>query len=325
MAALDVVIGSTRAHQRAEERWVWPLLTEHLSPANRHELVRGYAAVRDTPPMLTYHPEAGPTIVGPILGPGHLVSRLVGGGLSGPLIPPTSGSEATIVVEVAHGHQYPGHQVRWQEDAWPRAGLHESEDKLASSTIDRHRAVVSIQEELEAVDWYDQRVDATDDAELASVLAHNRDEEKEHAAMTLEWLRRNDTVLDRHLRTYLFTSSPIVGLEAASEAGPPSADAGSVGVRWRSGTFARSRVDHRLRICGATLRRPSQPPVHGAPGLRAGAHPVSCVAPGSWSPSIMGRSGNVQGFTRRTWVGVIVPVCPGPSAGSRRSRRRVML
>ncbi len=106
------------------------------------------------------------------------------------------------------------------------AGLHESEDKLASSTIDRHRAVVSIQEELEAVDWYDQRVDATDDAELASVLAHNRDEEKEHAAMTLEWLRRNDTVLDRHLRTYLFTSSPIVGLEAASEAGPPSAERG---------------------------------------------------------------------------------------------------
>jgi hypothetical protein len=102
------------------------------------------------------------------------------------------------------------------------AGLHESEDKLASSTIDRHRAVASIQEELEAVDWYDQRVDATDDAELASVLAHNRDEEKEHAAMTLEWLRRNDTVLDRHLRTYLFTSRPIVGLEAASEAGPPS-------------------------------------------------------------------------------------------------------
>ena len=62
------------------------------------------------------------------------------------------------------------------------AGLHEPGDKLSPSTIDRHRAVVSIQEELEAIDWYDQRVDATDDAELASVLAHNRDEEKEHAA-----------------------------------------------------------------------------------------------------------------------------------------------
>ncbi len=61
--------------------------------------------------------------------------------------------------------------------------------------------MTSIQEELEAVDWYDQRVDATDDPDLAAILAHNRDEEKEHAAMTLEWLRRNDPALDRHLRT----------------------------------------------------------------------------------------------------------------------------
>ena len=95
------------------------------------------------------------------------------------------------------------------------AGLHEPADQLQPATIDRHRALASIQEELEAVDWYDQRVDATDDAELAEVLAHNRDEEKEHAAMTLEWLRRHDAVLDGHLRTYLFTTEPIVGLEAA--------------------------------------------------------------------------------------------------------------
>ena len=97
------------------------------------------------------------------------------------------------------------------------AGLHEPVDHLSPETIDRHRALVSIQEELEAVDWYDQRVGATNDAELASVLAHNRDEEKEHAAMTLEWLRRNDPVLDGHLRTYLFTSNPIVVIEARSE------------------------------------------------------------------------------------------------------------
>ena len=69
-------------------------------------------------------------------------------------------------------------------------GYHEPVDRLAEATIDRHRAISSIMEELEAVDWYDQRVDATDDPELAEVLAHNRDEEKEHAAMTLEWLRR---------------------------------------------------------------------------------------------------------------------------------------
>ena len=74
------------------------------------------------------------------------------------------------------------------------AGLHEPEDRLTPDTIDRHRALASIQEELEAVDWYAQRVDATADAELAAVLAHNRDEEKEHAAMTLEWLRRRDPV-----------------------------------------------------------------------------------------------------------------------------------
>jgi ferritin-like protein len=93
-------------------------------------------------------------------------------------------------------------------------GLHEPIDALDSATIDHHRAVSSLMEELEAVDWYDQRVKATDDASLAAVLAHNRDEEKEHAAMTLEWLRRRDPVLDQHLRTYLFTEIPITEVEA---------------------------------------------------------------------------------------------------------------
>jgi ferritin-like protein len=99
-------------------------------------------------------------------------------------------------------------------------GLHEPIGALDSATIDHHRAVSSLMEELEAVDWYDQRVKATDDASLAAVLAHNRDEEKEHAAMTLEWLRRRDPVLDQHLRTYLFTVIPIteVEAEAVSEA-----------------------------------------------------------------------------------------------------------
>ena len=75
--------------------------------------------------------------------------------------------------------------------------LHESPDVLAPETVDRHRAIVSIMEELEAVDWYGQRVDATTDAELKAILAHNRDEEKEHASMVLEWLRRHDAKLDR--------------------------------------------------------------------------------------------------------------------------------
>jgi len=96
-------------------------------------------------------------------------------------------------------------------------GLHEAPDALTSATIDRHRAIRSIMEELAAVDWYDQRVDATDDPSLAAVLAHNRDEEKEHAAMALEWLRRHDPVLDRHLRTYLFTDAPITEIEEAKD------------------------------------------------------------------------------------------------------------
>jgi hypothetical protein len=75
------------------------------------------------------------------------------------------------------------------------AGYHESLDLLKPQTLDRHRAIVSLMEELEAVDWYDQRIDATRNEQLASILAHNRDEEKEHAAMVLEWLRRNDPEL----------------------------------------------------------------------------------------------------------------------------------
>ena len=85
------------------------------------------------------------------------------------------------------------------------ATLHEDPERLSAKTIDRHRAIVSIMEELEAVDWYDQRLEATSDPELKEILRHNRDEEKEHAAMTLEWLRRNDPKLDEHLRSYLFT------------------------------------------------------------------------------------------------------------------------
>jgi ferritin-like protein len=109
------------------------------------------------------------------------------------------------------------------------AGLHEPADVLGSQVIDRHRAIVSLQEELEAIDWYDQRVAATEDPTLAAVLAHNRDEEKEHAAMVLEWLRRHDAVLDRHLRTYLFTEAPITELEVEAEAQGRSGE-GSLGI-----------------------------------------------------------------------------------------------
>ena len=111
------------------------------------------------------------------------------------------------------------------------AELHEPAEKLGPETIDRHRAIVSLMEELEAVDWYDQRVAASDDDQLRAVLAHNRDEEKEHAAMTLEWLRRHDPALDRMLRQYLFTSEPVTEIETEAEAADSSSDAEGSGSR----------------------------------------------------------------------------------------------
>ena len=111
------------------------------------------------------------------------------------------------------------------------ADLHESADVLGPETIDRHRAVVSIMEELEAVDWYDQRVRASSDDELKAILAHNRDEEKEHAAMVLEWLRRHDSALDRQLRAYLFKDKPILEIESDPEAQDSSGKGdGSLGI-----------------------------------------------------------------------------------------------
>jgi uncharacterized protein len=104
------------------------------------------------------------------------------------------------------------------------AELHE--DSLSPGTINHHRAIVSLMEELEAVDWYNQRVEATNDDSLAAVLAHNRDEEKEHAAMTLEWLRRDDSALDVHLRTYLFTELPVTEVESEAAAGAGASGAG---------------------------------------------------------------------------------------------------
>jgi len=113
------------------------------------------------------------------------------------------------------------------------AGLHEPAELMSQAVIDRHRAIVSLQEELEAIDWYDQRVAATDDQTLAAVLAHNRDEEKEHAAMTLEWLRRHDPALDAALRTYLFTEAPIVEVELEVE-GRAEASSGTAAGAARS-------------------------------------------------------------------------------------------
>ncbi|HWC02999.1 MAG TPA: ferritin-like domain-containing protein [Methylomirabilota bacterium] len=127
------------------------------------------------------------------------------------------------------------------------AAFHEREDALAPATRDMHRAIVSLMEELEAIDWYQQRIEAAGDGELQEILSHNRDEEKEHAAMVLEWIRRRDPGFDEVLRTFLFTEGPITALEPGSPtgngqrgsgkgAGEPSVTVGSLrgARRWTS-------------------------------------------------------------------------------------------
>jgi uncharacterized protein len=84
-------------------------------------------------------------------------------------------------------------------------GYHEPVEELSDESREMHRAIVSLMEELEAVDWYQQRVDACKDPELKAILAHNRDEEIEHAAMVLEWIRRKNKVFDKELRENLFS------------------------------------------------------------------------------------------------------------------------
>lgn len=122
-------------------------------------------------------------------------------------------------------------------------GYHESD--LPEPTRDMHRAISSLMEELEAVDWYQQRVDATSDPELGAILGHNRDEEIEHAMMVLEWIRRKNPKFEEHARTYLFKEGPITELEAKAKEGgsaEPSAparrdDAAGLGI----GSLRRAR------------------------------------------------------------------------------------
>jgi hypothetical protein len=107
------------------------------------------------------------------------------------------------------------------------------EEGLSEETKNIHRAITSLKEELEAVDWYNQRVDASQDPELADILAHNRDEEIEHAAMLLEWLRRKMPAFDNELSTYLFTTLPVTAVEEgeAGEDGESSGNTeGSLGL-----------------------------------------------------------------------------------------------
>ena len=103
---------------------------------------------------------------------------------------------------------------------------HAPYEMLKPETQDLARAIHSLMEELEAIDWYGQRMDVTHDVDLRRILEHNRDEEKEHACMVLEWIRRHDTKFDEYLRTYLFSSGDILAVEEMkdiAEAAPPAA------------------------------------------------------------------------------------------------------
>jgi hypothetical protein len=117
---------------------------------------------------------------------------------------------------------------------------HEPAIELSAKTRSLYRALATLIEELEAVDWYQQRVDVSTDDELKAILTHHRDEEIEHAAMALEWLRRQMPEFDEELKSYLFTSGPITEVEesatqdtadaSAEASGPTPPSAGDLGI-----------------------------------------------------------------------------------------------
>ena len=197
--------------------------------------LRTAAAKTDSAPLT----EAGP--VGAVTGTG-VTARSTGA----PDVPATSRTICRGDVDVVRRRSTNVADLRTSRRPRVRLGRHGKRGTPRAGRADRrgddknrHRALTSLVEELEAVDWYDTGpVQATNDASLADVLAHNRDEEKEHASMTLEWLRRRDPVLDRHLRTYLFTSEPVTEVEAEAAAGGEAAAAasGSLGLGSLKGT-----------------------------------------------------------------------------------------
>ncbi len=99
---------------------------------------------------------------------------------------------------------------------------HEPYESLSAEVRDMHRAITSLGEELDAIDWYAQRAEACADDDLRAVLLHNRREEIEHAMMVLEWIRRHDDDFNERMKTYLFTELPITGIEKAAEGDAPA-------------------------------------------------------------------------------------------------------
>jgi ferritin-like protein len=104
--------------------------------------------------------------------------------------------------------------------------LHEERSILGAEILDRHRAISTLMEELEAIDWYDQRIQASENAQLRAVLLHNRNDETEHASMLLEWVRRHDPAFNQQMTKFLFTKGPIENVGAASAASPTAGATG---------------------------------------------------------------------------------------------------
>lgn len=116
--------------------------------------------------------------------------------------------------------------------------LHERDDLLSDASKNMHRAIVSLMEEFEAIDWYQQRAEACTDDELRSVLVHNKNEEIEHAMMVLEWMRRHNPDLDKNIRTYLMTEGPITAVEDADTGGSSGGSGGQTQVMAGDGSLS---------------------------------------------------------------------------------------
>lgn len=126
--------------------------------------------------------------------------------------------------------------------------LHELRELLPEEIIDKHRAISSLIEEFDAVDWYDQRAAVTTDPELKALLEHNRDEEMEHAAMVLEWLRRRHPKIDEQLRIYLFKQGDIIGQEESATGKDGGMDGGDGADDGQEGPAAGAAADGSLGI-----------------------------------------------------------------------------
>ncbi len=116
------------------------------------------------------------------------------------------------------------------------APYHEPYEEIPAEAREYHRMIQSVIEELEAIDWYNQRAAVTGDSQLKAIVEHNRDEEIEHACMGLEWLRRNSPIWDENLNTYLFSQGDVTELEEGENSNNESfPEDGSLGIGGRGG------------------------------------------------------------------------------------------